>query len=165
MHEITVLLCFLFFEYCCLNWFCKPCQSTFIGLRDSYHNLASPTSVRQSLWTFTPSWNWWVSIQSFVLSWCASASSSVFPENSGLKCDQLIAVHVMLVVQVVAVLEGLEVLGQLVLVVLNLPYLFYGTALVIFCMFLIYLFYFFTLGQFQMQKVLRDKTDKYVVRI
>ena len=76
------------FEYCCLNWFCKPCQSTFIGLKDSYYNLASPTNVRQNLWTFTPSWNWCVSIHSFILSRCASASSSVFPKNFGLKWDQ-----------------------------------------------------------------------------
>ena len=31
-------------EFSCLNWFWKPNQSTFIGLRDSYHNLASPTT-------------------------------------------------------------------------------------------------------------------------
>ena len=71
-----------------LNWFCKPCQSLFIGLRDSYHNLASPNNVRQNLWNFTPSWNWCVFIQLFILSRCASASSSGFPENSGLKDDQ-----------------------------------------------------------------------------
>ena len=81
-------LLFPIFEYCCLNWFCKPCQSTFIGLEDSYHNLDSLTNVKQNLWTFTPSWNWCVPIQSFILSKCASASSSGFPENSALKCDQ-----------------------------------------------------------------------------
>ena len=75
-------------EYCYLNWLCKPCQSAFVGLKDSYHNLASPTMVRQNLWTFTPSWNWCVFIHSLVLSKWASASSSGFPENSGLKCDQ-----------------------------------------------------------------------------
>ena len=42
----------------------------------------------QNLWTLKPSWNWCVSIQMFVLSRCASASSSGFPENSGLKCGQ-----------------------------------------------------------------------------
>ena len=76
------------FEYCCLNWFCKLCQSSFIGLRDLYHNLASPTNDRQNLWTFTPSWNWCVFIQSFILSSCPSPSSCGFPEISGLKCDQ-----------------------------------------------------------------------------
>ena len=76
-------LVFPIFEYCCLNWFCKPWQSTFIGLRDSYHNLASPTNDWQNLWTFPPSWNWCVSIQSFILSRCASAYSSGFPEYSG----------------------------------------------------------------------------------
>ena len=30
-------------------------EITFIGLGDSYHSLASPTSVKQNLWTFTPS--------------------------------------------------------------------------------------------------------------
>ena len=72
--------------YCCQNWFCRPNQSTFIGLRDSYHNLASPTNVKQNLWTFTPSGNACLSIQSFIVSKCTSASSG-FPENSGLKCD------------------------------------------------------------------------------
>ena len=67
-------------EYCCLNWFCKLIQSTFIGLSDSYHNLASPTNVKQKHWT--------VSIQSFILKRCASASSSGLHVNSGLKCDQ-----------------------------------------------------------------------------
>ena len=59
-----------------------------MGLNDSYHNLAYPTNVKQNLWTLTPSWNAWVSIQSFILSRCVSASSSGFPANSGLKCDQ-----------------------------------------------------------------------------
>ena len=50
-----------------------------------------------------------------------SASSSGFPEN-------LIAVCIVPVVWVVTVdeLDGLEVLGQLVLAVLHLPYLFYA---------------------------------------
>ena len=81
-------LVFPIFEYCCLIWFCKPNQCTYIYLWDSYQNLASPTNVRQNLWTFTPSWNWYMSIQSFILSRCASASSSGFPKNSGLKCDE-----------------------------------------------------------------------------
>ena len=76
------------FEYCCLNWFCRPCQSVLIGLNDSYHNLVSPTNVRQNLWTFRSSGNWWLFIQSLVLSKCAYASSFGFPENSGLKYDQ-----------------------------------------------------------------------------
>ena len=66
----------------------NPIQSTLIGLNDSNHNLASPTNVKQKSWTLTPSWNVCVSIQSFILRRCASASSSGFPENSGLKCDQ-----------------------------------------------------------------------------
>ena len=61
----------------------------FIGLKDSYNHLASPTNVRQNHWTFTPSGNACVSIQSFALSKYASASSLGFPANSGLKCDQV----------------------------------------------------------------------------
>ena len=64
----------------------NPIQSTLIGLNDSYHNLASPTNVRQKHWTLTPSGNECVYIQLFVLSLCASASSSDFPDNSGLRC-------------------------------------------------------------------------------
>ena len=75
------------FEYCCLKWFGKPCQSMLIGLKDSNHSLASVTNVRQNLWTFTPSWNWCVSIQSLVQSKCVFLSSGI-PENFGLKCDQ-----------------------------------------------------------------------------
>ena len=75
-------------EYCCLNKFCKPCQSTFIGSNDWFYNLASPKSVKQNLWTLTPSTKWCVFIQSLVWSRWASASSSDFPENSGLKRDQ-----------------------------------------------------------------------------
>ena len=66
-----------------------------------------------------------MSIQLFVLNRCASTSSSGFPENSSLSVTTLIVVCVVLVVQVVAVLEGPEVLGQLVLVVLHLPCLCY----------------------------------------
>ena len=75
------------FEYYCLNKFCKPCQSTLMGVKDSYHNLASPTNVKQNLWTFIPPRRLCVVIQSLVQSKWTSASSG-FPENSGLKCDQ-----------------------------------------------------------------------------
>ena len=54
MHEITVLWCFLFFEYCCLNCVFNPFQSNAIGLSGSYHNLAFPTNIKQNLWTLTP---------------------------------------------------------------------------------------------------------------
>ena len=60
----------------------------FMGLRNSYHNLASSTNVKQIFGTLTPSWKACVSIQLFVLNKCISASSSGFPANSGLKCDQ-----------------------------------------------------------------------------
>ena len=60
----------------------------FIGLSDSYHSLASPTNVTQKCWTMTPSWNACMSIQSFILRRCASASSSGLPAKYGLKCDQ-----------------------------------------------------------------------------
>ena len=76
------------FEYCCLNLSCSPSQFTAMDLSDSYHSLASPTSVKQKLWTLTPSGKVCMSIQSFVLRRCASASSSGLPENSGLKCYQ-----------------------------------------------------------------------------
>ena len=59
-----------------------------MGLKDSYHNLASPTNVRQNCWIFTSSGNACASIQSLVLSKYVSASSLGFPENSGLKFDQ-----------------------------------------------------------------------------
>ena len=111
----------LIFEYCCLNWFCKPCQSSFIGLKDTCHNLASTNNVKQNPWTLIPSWNWCVFIQSFILSRCASASSG-FPENSGLKCENLNVIFVVLVVFVVVEPEGLDVLEHLVLAVLHLPY-------------------------------------------
>ena len=81
-------LVFSILEYCCLIWFCNPFQSKAIGLTDSYHNLASPSNVKQNLWTFKPSWNAWVLIQSLVLRRCASASSSGLPKKSGLKWDQ-----------------------------------------------------------------------------
>ena len=42
-------------EYCCLNKFCIPCQLTFIGSNELYHNLASPKHIKQNLWTLTPS--------------------------------------------------------------------------------------------------------------
>ena len=59
-----------------------------VGLNDSYHNLAPSTNVRKKIWTFTPSGNACVYIQSFVLSKCVSASLSGVPAYSGLKCDQ-----------------------------------------------------------------------------
>ena len=70
-------------EYCCINKFCSPCQSTFIGSNEWYHSLASPNSVKQNLWTLTPS-KWCAVIQSLVQTRWASASSSGFPQNSGL---------------------------------------------------------------------------------
>ena len=60
----------------------------FISLSDSYHNLASPTKVKQNVCTLTWSGTSCVSIQSFVLSKCPSASSSGLPAYSGLKWDQ-----------------------------------------------------------------------------
>ena len=60
-----------------------------MGLRDLYHNLASPVRVKQNLCTFVSCRKFWVSIQSLVLNRCATASSSGLPENSGLKYDQL----------------------------------------------------------------------------
>ena len=77
-------------DYCCLNWAFRPSQSTAMGLSDSYHNLTSPTNVRQNHWTLTPFWSAWLSTQSFVLRSWASASSLGLPVNSGLKCDQFI---------------------------------------------------------------------------
>ena len=75
-------------EYCCLNCVWEPFQSTAIGLSDAYYNLASPTNVKQNLWTLMPSGKAWVSIQSLVLRRCASTSSSGFPANSGSRCNQ-----------------------------------------------------------------------------
>ena len=75
-------------EYCCLNKFCNPCQSTLIGSNEWYNILASPNSVKQNLWTLTPSTKFCAFIQSLVQSRCAFVSSSGFPENSGLKWDQ-----------------------------------------------------------------------------
>ena len=60
----------------------------FIGVRDSYHNLASPTNVKQTLWTLITFGKWYAFVQSLVWSKWASESSSGFPEISGLKCDQ-----------------------------------------------------------------------------
>ena len=75
-------------EYCCQNKFCNPCQSTFIASNEWYHNLASLNRVMQNLWTSTPSTKWCAVILLLVQSRWASASSSGFPENSGLKWDQ-----------------------------------------------------------------------------
>ena len=60
-----------------------------MGLRDSYHSLASPVRVKQNLCTFASCGKLWVSIQSLVLNKCATVSSSGLLENSGLKYDQL----------------------------------------------------------------------------
>ena len=60
-------LVLLIFEYCCLNWSCSPFQSKVIGLSDSRYSLASPTKVKQNLWTLTPISKAWVSIQSLIL--------------------------------------------------------------------------------------------------
>ena len=87
MHEIIALLYYLSLNIAALIYF-NPIQATLIGLNDSYHSLASPTNVRQKHWTLIPFGNACVFIQSFVMSRCASTSSSGFPENSGLKCDQ-----------------------------------------------------------------------------
>ena len=76
------------FEYLCLNKFCNSGQSTFIGSREWYHNLASHNNVRLNLWTFTPWTKQCIFIQSFEQIRCTYASSSGFPENSGLKFDQ-----------------------------------------------------------------------------
>ena len=79
------------FEYLYLNKFCNWGHVVFSkGSKEWNHNHASPNSVRQNLWTFTSSSKWWASIQSLEDSKCASASSSGFPENSGLKLDQFI---------------------------------------------------------------------------
>ena len=61
-----------------------------IGSNEAYHNLASPISVKQNLWTFTPSGKSYVFIQSFVFNRWASTSSLGLPEYSGLKWDQFI---------------------------------------------------------------------------
>ena len=79
------------FEYLCLNKFCNWGHVVFSnGSKDWNHNLASPSRVRQNLWTFTSSMKQWAFIQSLEHSKCASAFSSGFPENSGLKVDQFI---------------------------------------------------------------------------
>ena len=54
MHGNNCSLVLPILEYCCLNKFCNPCQSTLIHSSDWYHNLASPYSVRQNLWILTP---------------------------------------------------------------------------------------------------------------
>ena len=76
------------FVYLCLNKFWNLGQYTFMGSREWYHYLDSLNNVTQNLWTFTPLTKPCAFIQSFEQSRCASASSSVFPENSGLKFDQ-----------------------------------------------------------------------------
>ena len=76
------------FEYCCLKCSWNPVKSTSIGLKVSYHNLASPVRVKQNLCTSASYGKLCVSIQSFILNKCAIASSSGLPENSGLKYDQ-----------------------------------------------------------------------------
>ena len=81
-------LVLLILEFCCLNKFFNLCQSTFIGSNDWYHNLSSPNSVKQNLWTVSPSPKWCAFIQSLVQSKWDSPCSSGFPENSGLKWDQ-----------------------------------------------------------------------------
>ena len=88
MHGNNCSLVLPILEYCSLNTFCKSSHSAFIGLSDSYHNIASPTKVKQNLCTFMLSRKSCVSIQSFVLSKWASASSSGLPANLGLKWDQ-----------------------------------------------------------------------------
>ena len=67
-------------EYSCLKVFCKPTQSSFIGLNDLYLNLASPLKSNRIFGC--------VSFQLFVLSKWASGSSSGLPEYSGIKWDQ-----------------------------------------------------------------------------
>ena len=67
---------------------CKPCQSALMDVKDSYHNLASPTNVKQNLWTLKPSRKWCAVNLLLVQSEWVSASDSGFPENSGFKCDQ-----------------------------------------------------------------------------
>ena len=66
----------------------NACQSNCTVPKVSYHNLASPIRVKQNLLTFWSSGKLCVSIQLLVLRRCSSASSSGFPENSGLKYDQ-----------------------------------------------------------------------------
>ena len=78
------------FEYLCLNKFCNYGHVVSPkGSREWYHTLDSPNSVRQNLCTFMSSLKQWASIQSFEHNRCASTSSSIFPQNSGLKFDQL----------------------------------------------------------------------------
>ena len=58
-----------------------------MAVKDSYHNLASPTNVKQNLWTLIPSRKMCAFIPSLVQSKWASASSG-FPKMSDSKCDQ-----------------------------------------------------------------------------
>ena len=76
-------------EYCCLNQFGNPCQFTFIGSNEWYHNLASPNSVRQNLWTLTLLTKCCTFIQPFVQNRCPFASLLGLPGNSGIKFDQV----------------------------------------------------------------------------
>ena len=87
MHEITVLSCFPILEYWFLSLVCNSGHIITTGSNVAYQFLASPTKVKQNLWTFTASGKSCVVIQSLVLNKCASTSSSGLPENSGLKCD------------------------------------------------------------------------------
>ena len=128
-----------------------------MGLRDSYHSLASSTNVKQNLCTFTPFQNACMSVQSFVLDRCTSATLSILPENSGLNCDQfngglgctwivqiqivfevsLVVVGVLWVQLVVVYLIVLEVLLvvivaiEVIRVVLDQPYCFCKNILLI----------------------------------
>ena len=150
------------FEYCCLNKFCKPYQSTFMGVKDSYHNLVSPTNVKQNLWTLMVSRKWFAVIQLLVLNKWASASPSDFPKNSGLNVTNLnvlIVVHVVWVVWIVvlvvwivapvvldqAQLEEVEVLEYLVLVHYIILYFIWLISLWYFFKFLLYFITSFTL--------------------
>ena len=96
-------------EYCCLNKFCNPCQSTFIDCSDWYHNLVSPNSVRQNLWTLTLSMKWCSFIQSLVWSRCPSAFSSGFLKILGWnKTNLYVLIAVLVVVDPVELALGLE---------------------------------------------------------
>ena len=72
------------FEYCHLNLFCKAGQSSSKRANDSYHNLASPVSVKWKCLTLTSFGKLCASIQSLILRTCDSTSSSGLPENSRL---------------------------------------------------------------------------------
>ena len=100
-------------KYCCPNEFCSPSHSAIISLKDLYHSLATPISVRQNLCTSSFSQNICVSIQSFILGKWASASSSGFLENLGLNLMVAYVVQVVVALVVLLVQEGLEVLEGL----------------------------------------------------